>query len=395
MGIHHFPGFVEPVEDKGADIAGLGFTQIGRLLLLEVEGAFVLALVVARPEIFGVGGKALAQPDVRPVPLRDQIAPPLVGQFMGDQAVAGKILVGPGVMDRVVAQHGRRRGLHPAAVAGVADLVVLGPGIGIIERPTVEIDHGRGLAEGARRGGNILGIDPVIDGQASQAVLDDLERSRRQHDVVDGMGTILEPMVCRGPGRHVLDRVHQPAVGKDIPALPDGRQDFAGGFVVGRIETGKPGPRVFRPAIGVDLGRMAGRGRDEFDSPSGILEGITDGERRFITVSQDLGQQDRERSGFLFEGENPAFFVPDVLDLELGGIEDDPVQGVAERGHHHVRPAENDLGGLVEGEGQLIVEGIIFAVPLEALGALGEVDGLGREYPGRPRGQERQEDRGS
>ena len=133
---------------------------------------------------------------------------------------------------------------------------------------------------------------------------------------------------------------------------------------------------------------MAGRGRDEFDPASGILDRIADGERRFFTIRQALGQVDRQRLRSLLEVKRPALLIPDILDLELGGVENDPAQGIAERGYRDVGPAENGLGGLIEGEGQLIMESVVFAVPLEAFGALGEVDGLGREYPGRQRGQE-------
>ena len=204
------------------------------------------------------------------------------------------------------------------------------------------------------------------------------------------MRPVLKPVISRRPGRRVFDHVHQPAVGEDAPAFPDGGQHLAGGFVVGRIEAGEPGSSVLGPAVGIDLGRMIGRGRDKLDSPLGIGEDVTDGKRRSFSVIQPFGQLDRERSRSLIEGQRRFLLVPDAFHLELGGVENDPVQVIAERRQRHVRPAEDGFGAFVETEGQPVVEGVVIAVSFEALRALGEVKGLGRERSGRERGQEKQ-----
>ena len=74
------------------------------------------------------GGKPFVQPDVAPVFAGDQVAEPLVGHFMRDQALAGTDVFRVGGEERVVRERGERRVFH-AARDEIIDhhLVILGP----------------------------------------------------------------------------------------------------------------------------------------------------------------------------------------------------------------------------------------------------------------------------
>jgi hypothetical protein len=78
------------VVDPGRDrppvaVAVLGEVHLEPLVELEVGG--VAALVVRAPDVLGVGGERLVEPQLRPPARRDEIAEPLVGQLVGEQAL--------------------------------------------------------------------------------------------------------------------------------------------------------------------------------------------------------------------------------------------------------------------------------------------------------------------
>jgi hypothetical protein len=77
-------------------------------------------MAVLAPEVLGVGGEALVEPDLRPVLAGDQITPPLVGQFVGDDVVIVEVDLRP-LVEQAAVGHGRRRGVLHRAEEEVVD----------------------------------------------------------------------------------------------------------------------------------------------------------------------------------------------------------------------------------------------------------------------------------
>ena len=99
--------------------------QVAFALSLHAEPKLVLAQVVLGEEGVEVGGEPFVEPDVRPVLAGEQVAKPLVGQLVSDQAVLvpfqGLDLVEQGR----VGHRGGRSVFHASAELGKTDLGVL------------------------------------------------------------------------------------------------------------------------------------------------------------------------------------------------------------------------------------------------------------------------------
>src|ERR1051326_2664293 len=95
-----------------------------------------------------IGGEAFVQPDVAPVFAGDEVAEPLMREFVGDQAFARTDIFGGAGKERIVSQGGATGVFHASFHEIVdADLVILGPRIGnsnlVLEKP----EHVFGITE--------------------------------------------------------------------------------------------------------------------------------------------------------------------------------------------------------------------------------------------------------
>ena len=195
------------------DDGPLGAAAAGACGLAEhVVGELVGPQVILLPQRLEVAGEPLVEPQVRPVAAGQEVAPPLVGELVGDQAVGVVVDKGAGVVQDAVAQRGRRGVLHPAPEALAADLGVAVPGVLNADRVTEEIEHPRGVAE--RAGDPFLKtrVDPVLHRLAPPGLLFDMELAHDQRDQVGDMRLVLEPVVGDGARRLILRPGNQPAV---------------------------------------------------------------------------------------------------------------------------------------------------------------------------------------
>ena len=147
VGVEHVLGRIVAVGNDRTDVARPGLAQVGVELVPKIERPLVVAFLEAAIEIVRIGREALVEPSVGPAAEGDQVAPPLVGQLVRDDADGreiGLILL----VDHDPMGHGRGRGALDAAAGGDRDLVVLLPGIVVAEDAVEELDHLRRLPVG-------------------------------------------------------------------------------------------------------------------------------------------------------------------------------------------------------------------------------------------------------
>ena len=86
--------------NDGPHVPIVSLTEICQLFVQQVDGPFVLSEVVFAEEVLAVRREALADPCLTPRPVGNEVAPPHVSRFVGDQGVGREVLFGPFVMDR-------------------------------------------------------------------------------------------------------------------------------------------------------------------------------------------------------------------------------------------------------------------------------------------------------
>ena len=141
------------IHDRPPFAAGDGCTG----LLKHVVSVGVGATAFLVPQSLGIGGEALVEPSVRPVPAGDQVAPPLMGQLVGDDALRRAVEQRPLIEEDAVRHGGGTGVLHAAAELIGADLGVLVPRIADAEPPAEIGQHVGRSAEGRLR----LGACPL------------------------------------------------------------------------------------------------------------------------------------------------------------------------------------------------------------------------------------------
>ena len=196
--------FVASLDDRPAIVPVASQVALERSLHLEPER--VITAVVLGEERLEVRGEALVEPDVRPVLAGQEIAEPLVGQLVRDQAVVVVLERGD-----LVVQRGRRSSSWPRCSPcrrpelGYAHLGVLGVRIGLADLLAEETDHRRGLAH-EPPGGRLVDVlgHVVVDRQVADPVVIDREIRCGQRDQVADVGDVHLPVVGRGVVRVVL-----------------------------------------------------------------------------------------------------------------------------------------------------------------------------------------------
>src|SRR5713101_1687990 len=148
--------------DRPAIVIGV-LVEIALAILTDVPCELVGAKILLAPERFEVSCEALVQPCVRPVAAGQQIAPPLMSEFVRDQRIAFEIEMRTRVVKGIGGLRGRRSIFHPAEnEIADRDLRVLRVRVGHPNDALEELDHARSVAKGAARvvlapGMNVIG----------------------------------------------------------------------------------------------------------------------------------------------------------------------------------------------------------------------------------------------
>src|SRR3989339_283377 len=175
MAVEIVAGIVVPVENDWPDIPVPGFVQILVFLPQQIISARILAILTAGVQVIGIGSEAFVEPGMLPAAQRDQVAPPLMCNLMGDNPFIGKILFRILICYSTFPQKSSRSGFSATAHIGRDYLIVFGPGIVIFIEFVEKIYHMGSLAKGPFGVLCMVMIDPVIDRQRSQRILDDLK----------------------------------------------------------------------------------------------------------------------------------------------------------------------------------------------------------------------------
>src|SRR5882757_2246009 len=126
--------------------------EIAFAILADVPCELVGPEIFFAPERLEVCREALDQPCVRPVAAGQQVAPPLMREFVRDQRIAFEIQMRARVMQRIGGLRGCRSIFHPAEnEIADCDLRILRVRVGDSDDALEELDHARGVAERAAR----------------------------------------------------------------------------------------------------------------------------------------------------------------------------------------------------------------------------------------------------
>ena len=112
--VENFDRVAERVADDRPAVAGGIFLEIVAHPAEDVVEILIVAEIGLAPDAFEEGREALVEPRVRPIAAGDQIAEPLVREFVRDERIAREIEMGDGVVQRPVCLRGGRRILHAA-----------------------------------------------------------------------------------------------------------------------------------------------------------------------------------------------------------------------------------------------------------------------------------------
>ena len=150
MAVKHFRGIFITVGNYGPAVVFPVFLQIALLVALHFHEEFAPALIVLDPQGIEIGGEGLIEPQVIPVFGGEQIAPPLMDQFVGHQSVAAEIHMSDLIVQGIVGHGGGADVLH-AAPHEICD-----GGLGVLFIGIIDADHRRiilhhigGAAEGS------------------------------------------------------------------------------------------------------------------------------------------------------------------------------------------------------------------------------------------------------
>ena len=172
----------------------------GDAVFQHVPVSFVTAQSVLCPQRFAVRGKAFVEPQVRPVFARDEIAPPLMSQFVSDQPVGSAVDDGAFVVQSSVVKRRRAGVLHPAERELLDDdLRVLVPRVLDTESLAEEIEHRFCATERSLNVGLSVPGDVIRDGFSSPFFGRDAELSGDQRDQVGHVLLFLFPVKRRLP----------------------------------------------------------------------------------------------------------------------------------------------------------------------------------------------------
>ena len=191
------------------------------------------------PQRFEVAGEAFVEPQVRPVAAGDEVAEPLVGKLVSDQAVGAAIKPGVLIKQRCFAE-GRRAGvLHATAEIVAADLGVLLPRVLHSKLVREEIEHRGGVSKRRLDFIGPIRRHVVRDRDPAPGLLGDVELAddeRHQVNHVRLAELPVEPCPAIGRFRAALQRT----VRQDFETLVNRRDDLRRLHFVRVIEARDP-----------------------------------------------------------------------------------------------------------------------------------------------------------
>ena len=197
--------------------------------------------------------EALVQPEMAPVLAGEQIAEPLVREFVRDEALAATEIFKRGRKHRVVVQRGERNVFHAAPVKILdANLVVLVPRIRHANLLLKKLHDGQRVGEGIHRVLDLRRRRPPVHGHLAVHRLDRLQAPGHEADEVVRHRLVLQPMHGHQAIRALL-LGHLVPVRQCHDALGDVNDHFHGEFFVRIIVGGIPKARLVRLALRPDV----------------------------------------------------------------------------------------------------------------------------------------------
>ena len=206
-----------------------------------------------------IGGKALVEPEMAPVAAGDEVAEPLVGDFMGIEATAAPEVLGS-VGKKGAGGQGRQAGIFhaPPHVVDGTGVVILVPRVGNPDLPFKVIEDLNGVAEGVGELVLLGGWYVKGHGQLPVCVLHlDEVSGKKGYEVVD-VDLVLKPVERNEARFLVLLLGEQASIGEGLHALRNPADHLGGELLVGVVVARKPVLVVLRFALGPELG-IAGR----------------------------------------------------------------------------------------------------------------------------------------
>ena len=215
-------------------------------------------------------------------------------QFVRDQRIALEVEMRARVVQRAVGLRRRRRVFHPAEnKIADRDLRILGVRIGHADHALEKLDHLRRVAKRAARIVLAAGRNVVGDGSVAGALFDHRELTGRQRDQIRRVRHVMTPVKGAGLRGGIRGRADEAAVGNRGEFFGHGRDDFAGGPIVGVVVAGKPVARVLvfalRPRL-PRLVRIAVVGADKIKSAARLTR-VVDRDLDFLAGAERARQR--------------------------------------------------------------------------------------------------------
>ncbi len=313
------------VVHHGAALAAV----VGRAarLLVHVVLELVGAVLLLVPERLEVGGEPLVEPDVRPVAAREEVAPPLMGELVRDEAVRVVVEVCALVVERPLVQRGGGDVLH-AAPAELLDraLRVLVPGVLDADLLREELEHGLGVAEDALDLVLVLLGDVEEDRLPVPLVLADVELPHDERDQVGDVVLVLRPVEARLLAALLVGLLDELPVREGLEARRNVRGHLGRLANAGRVDAGDPVAVRLGLSLGVDLERhvrLLRRRRVEVEPCARIVHRVGDLEPLGLAaLERRLDLEDRP---VVREGRGRRL-APRLRRLDRGHVELDRVE---------------------------------------------------------------------
>ena len=206
-----------------------------------------------------VGGKALVEPEMAPVAAGDEVAEPLVGDFMGIEATAAPEVLGSVGEEGPGGQGGQAGVFHaPPHVVDGTGVVILVPGVGDPDLPFEVVEDLDGVAEGVGELVFLGGRHVKGHGELPVFVLHLNKVAGKEGDEVVNVDLVLEPVECHEARVLVLLLGEETSVGEGLHALRDAADHLGSELFVGVVVAGEPVLMVLGFTLGPELG-IAGR----------------------------------------------------------------------------------------------------------------------------------------
>ena len=317
---------------------------------------------MAREERIPVGREALVQPHAAKIGRCDQVAEPHVGRL-----VRHHVFVGARSGDQRGADRHAGLVLHGAGQTGRLAVAVLVEGVGLAGVGGQEVQDLTDVREVVERARRVLGEDLVVQGDRGAVDLDRIAQggvgADRHRDQVGRDRVVLfpDPGPLSGARRRDSD---QSAVGVDMVVFVGSNRDACPRLVARQIPAGEPVAGVVGGIVGVD--HMLAVEAAEVEAGARFTR-VGDVDAQGVAGGERLWEQDPQRiaEGGVFRG---CSVDPESVDLQVGQVQSDLVEGGCGAAHADSRRADDPPGVGIGLQKELVAQHVEAVLDLERPG---------------------------